>query len=108
MLPACLLWCNPLLFIRKLHPIFSFLLGGILPYILTRSWKFAVANEHSLIVKEGMTAVIDTPQGVLSVRDMVQTGDCGTIRSMIVSLYETSFVVLPSPDILTSHLYIGH
>ena len=72
MLPACLLWCNPFLFIRKLHPIFSFLLGGILPYLLTRSWKFAVANERYIIVKEGMTAVVDTIQGALSARGMVQ------------------------------------
>jgi hypothetical protein len=52
-----------------------------------------------------MTAVVDTPQGVLSARGMVQTGDAPTIRAMIPPLHETSFAFLLSQEILARYLY---
>jgi hypothetical protein len=61
--------------------LFSLLvLGDILPYLLTRSWKFTVENESSLLLREGMIAVVDTPQGVLPARGMVHTGDVPAAR----------------------------
>jgi len=69
--------------IRKLHPIFSFLLGGILPYLLTHSWKFTLKNKGYVIGKGGKIAVVDTTQGALSGRFMAQTGDFPAIRAMI-------------------------
>src|SRR5512132_2509830 len=85
---------------NKFSPNSSFFLGGILPYLLTRSWKFTVENEYSILLREGMTAAVDTPQGVVSPRGMVQTGDVPAARTMIPLHYETYFAFLPSPEII--------
>ena len=91
---------HSLLLSIKIGTIFPSYPGGILPYLLTRSWKFAVENKRYIMVKERMAAVVDTTQGVLSARGMVQTGDVSIVRIMIPLHYETSFAFLPSPEII--------
>jgi hypothetical protein len=50
-----------------------------------------------------MTAVVDTPQGVLSTRGTIQTGDVSAVSPMIPPHYETSFAFFPAPEILTMY-----